>query len=1438
MKPAAAMPRNNRRRRNNNNNNNNKKKVPKQQQLNTNSDDGLGDTSSSSVGVTIGIVPEIVLNEIETSVECVVTIEKTEIDNCCKITDESKNIESETLLLNKNSSEFTNVPVINLIVPDENDTTEITTTTCTTTTNNISTEELTPATQEQDELVDLCNHQSQINSTPNTSTGAAVITHCFTYDTENEAATTQQILDDNNLISAESDKNVHTEEPLNFIVESDEIEQFKADIYTYPLYRVESPTKITKPKIKLGTMKKSRSLDDNEMCIQELSDTGSTSGGDNENTPIISEAESEAELDKLDTFEPKTCPLIDVQTIPFSGPMLNLSEQEEQLIQEFIKPSDEEDPNLVRARKKAAIESHFLPQMLHPKYLDVIKEESSDNSDVDTKKVKKYDDMDDDVFLDNDVSKKTNAVFPKSTFDFSVRKKHLTRLRGPAAPAIREEQQCFKLDTKFLEPETIEESCSKWTTSQIGEETCAEVVYIGGSSSSSASDLNDGDIEDSLMDEQINRMETPTIGDISTFSTKPSVVTMPVEFPVVIPTKPDFKIGEPCTNNMFHTNDIKHDTIKTNEFTRQDSAGSVCSSQSHSTSQSQCTARYCNLSPPRDLADFESTSCVSGTAIKPLRQICLDTLTQMPYGSLIIEELAHVAGSLGELTNQHHIKLLNANKMPYPVPDIPFIDDLEVAESKPSVVKLVAIPPAMKSPSPPPIPALPKLQSWLGVPTEHNPNVLVCLSPSQRAYMNENSQTSPDLLLEMHKQFIERRGYHEYSDVQLKAINKISSQSENTIEDDDDATAAKDKSRLLAIIRDTKQLTSDNSTTHSDSTPPTTTTTADKMKENLKTETVNNQNGDKMFSSSVAKETKRFSEDFQKRSEEEFKHVSKEADFQKHFSKDSDFQKQFSKENVFKPILNDTDFQKRFSNDADFEKRFSNIEQFILDNNSMEKPKYYSNIEKSTYETKKRIENGNVVFEFSDSNKEKSTNIDGNKTQERITEHHNGAAATNENMKSETKLDQNILSPPPPLSSSSTNTTTQTQNEHHEIPLANSSKNKTEIKSEKKSTFEENSTSSKCESNPFSFGEFNFFSPTLQLSPPPPPQPPLLPHFDDLFTKSNIFEPINENFPDDFNENIIKPIFKEENLCKGKASNIQVRAPRLIDDHRHYDIFTKTQFHNRQSMIDQTPITQQVPLRRKSLPKELHERQFEYIRHKELELQYEFDKLEQDRRKLMEEIDQMQVNQSFQDFATAHRNEIRSTQTFSNYVSEAERFRQQMHDEWLNKVAEREERRLHKIIKISKSADENGGVEATFSMPICPTIKSTDIGNEFLNRVKERRTKLKMPSDSDWESGAESQPEPRKREDVEVDPTIKVLEGCDEADLQKLPDHIKEFACEFTKTSEQSNYHESTATSTETSKTSTEVAVDGESGDRLFYGFCVAVAFVCWTVFRTITNQR
>jgi hypothetical protein len=68
--------------------------------------------------------------------------------------------------------------------------------------------------------------------------------------------------------------------------------------------------------------------------------------------------------------------------------------------------------------------------------------------------------------------------------------------------------------------------------------------------------------------------------------------------------------------------------------------------------------------------------------------------------------------------------------------------------------------------SPPPVLSAPSLAEghWIGMPTKDDPSVLVCLSPSQRQSYHQGEIPTPEEagnLLDLHQKFIQRRGYHE-----------------------------------------------------------------------------------------------------------------------------------------------------------------------------------------------------------------------------------------------------------------------------------------------------------------------------------------------------------------------------------------------------------------------------------------------------------------------------------------------------------------------------------------------------------------------------------------------------------------------------------------------------------------------------------------------------
>lgn len=273
-------------------------------------------------------------------------------------------------------------------------------------------------------------------------------------------------------------------------------------------------------------------------------------------------------------------------------------------------------------------------------------------------------------------------------------------------------------------------------------------------------------------------------------------------------------------------------------YARQDSSSSVCSSQ--------CTAKYnptySSLNDVSNIVHDETSDsninsdytqsiksaghvkdvfdCVTGTSTNSkaqvgtslpstLRDLCVIRIASLPYGEEILEELASVSNRLqnitilgstksSNLTNQESTTDLSVKreeqkrlKMPYyPLPDV-------------SSIETVSLPTKQKDPIPPPVQprnsSLKKTQDdhWTGHPTKTEP-VYVCLSPSQKMLMEKTNTviTKEDAsrLVDMHKKFVDRRGYTEYYRKKIEEDHT----------DDSPVVPFKSQtgSRLFALIRD------------------------------------------------------------------------------------------------------------------------------------------------------------------------------------------------------------------------------------------------------------------------------------------------------------------------------------------------------------------------------------------------------------------------------------------------------------------------------------------------------------------------------------------------------------------------------------------------------------------------------------------------------------
>jgi hypothetical protein len=176
------------------------------------------------------------------------------------------------------------------------------------------------------------------------------------------------------------------------------------------------------------------------------------------------------------------------------------------------------------------------------------------------------------------------------------------------------------------------------------------------------------------------------------------------------------------------------------------------SSESSSSANSQCTIIKQNVEH-----------------IDPLRDLCMQSLKKNGF--------THDDNRDGKITI--HKKL---NSSSHNAPQIPIInelelhyrnddDDLEGRENgKDRVITILQVPPEINRTTSSPS------HAWRGLQSSQIPNLMVALSPLQQSYMNsQDSNTSADVLLDMHKKFVERRAYHESDSEAVENSNNSNS---------------------------------------------------------------------------------------------------------------------------------------------------------------------------------------------------------------------------------------------------------------------------------------------------------------------------------------------------------------------------------------------------------------------------------------------------------------------------------------------------------------------------------------------------------------------------------------------------------------------------------------------------------------------------------------
>lgn len=222
--------------------------------------------------------------------------------------------------------------------------------------------------------------------------------------------------------------------------------------------------------------------------------------------------------------------------------------------------------------------------------------------------------------------------------------------------------------------------------------------------------------------------------------------------------------------------------------------------------------------------------------------------------------------------------------------------------------------------------------------------------------------------------------------------------------------------------------------------------------------------------------------------------------------------------------------------------------------------------------------------------------------------------------------------------------------------------------------------------------------------------------------------------------------------------------------------------------------------RRPSLPKDLCDQQMEYIRQKEKEVEAEIRRLEQEkvdvsvpqkqgpRAPLITEkefvTENVTLNNNYYESRKSDNSSLiqipdkRSNTKLSSLFSSSqeELLRDKMYSEYITQMAQRQERKQHKVIKITNPSCTGNTKSVSKSMSALDVLDSkvnNRIEKEFISKARERWTKLGI-TDPETEDERENDGDLYREPNV-IEHKIKVIEGGEEKDVQILPSHLQEF---------------------------------------------------------------
>ena len=177
-------------------------------------------------------------------------------------------------------------------------------------------------------------------------------------------------------------------------------------------------------------------------------------------------------------------------------------------------------------------------------------------------------------------------------------------------------------------------------------------------------------------------------------------------------------------------------------------------------------------------------------------------------------------------------------------------------------------------------------------------------------------------------------------------------------------------------------------------------------------------------------------------------------------------------------------------------------------------------------------------------------------------------------------------------------------------------------------------------------------------------------------------------------------------------------------------------------------------------------------------------------------VDKMKHEQVVRRVEPGRRNIKERSKSSASVPTNGEVFRKQMYDEYVHKVLEREERKHHKVIKISSHYD----LQKTDK---CGDGNLSVVEKEFIEKAKNRMNKFGIhldDSDSEFSGTGE------KKEDDELRKARCLVDGREVKDARSLPKHLQEFLQLSAKIPDEED--------------------EGES--RRVEDCCVLVVFDCW----------